>query len=247
MALLSEYRNSALGAAGSSHCRGSGGVRAALWGSPAGGRLREAARIGGGGPWGTLAAMEPDRPHTIAASSGRSFATFPAAVVVPIVNRREELLLLQSPRSTGWWEPVNGAVDDGESLLDAALREVREEAGPDLRVRPLGVVHAATFAYDARVRRMISVVYLMAHEAGAVVPGDDMRGSRLRWATLSAIESDGLRLVPPFDQAWLRQRTVDLFRLWEPEPAVLLQGPFSARGWNKADQVDPGSMAPPGG
>ena len=163
--------------------------------------------------------MEPDRRQTTVALSGRSFATFPAAVVVPIVNRQGELLLLESLRRQGSWEPVNGAVDEGESLLEAALREVREEAGPDLRVRPLGVVHASTFTYDDRVRRMISVVYLMAHEGGAAVPGDDMRGSRVRWATLSAIESDGLRLLPPLDQAWLRRRTFDLFRLWEHEPS----------------------------
>jgi 8-oxo-dGTP pyrophosphatase MutT (NUDIX family) len=182
--------------------------------------------------------MASDQSHTIAAASGRSFAAFPAAVVVPIINRREELLLLASPRRPGWWEPVNGAVEDGESLLEAALREVREEAGLDLHVRPLGVVHAATFAYDAQVRRVISVVYLMAHDDGAPVPGDDMRGSRVRWATVGAIESEGVRLVPPMDQAWLRQRTLELFRLWEPQPAVLLQGPFSASGWNKADHAD---------
>jgi hypothetical protein len=37
----------------------------------------------------------------IAASSGRAFATFPAAVVVAIINRREELLLPESPRRPG--------------------------------------------------------------------------------------------------------------------------------------------------
>jgi 8-oxo-dGTP pyrophosphatase MutT (NUDIX family) len=187
-----------------------------------------------------LPAMEPYRMDTIAAASGRSFATFPAAVVVPIVNRRAELLLLESPRRPGWWEPVTGAVDNGETLLEAALREVREEAGPDLQVRPLGVVHASTFAYDVPIQRMISVVYLMAHQGGAAVPGDDMLGSRVRWATLDVIESDDLRLVPPLDQPWLRQRTVELYRLWESEPAVLLQGPLSTTGWNKADHASPG-------
>lgn len=59
-----------------------------------------------------------------------------------------------------------------------ALREVREEAGPDLRVRPLGVVHASTFAYDDRVRRMISVVYLMAHEGGGGTGRRHARKSR---------------------------------------------------------------------
>src|SRR6516165_2012795 len=74
--------------------------------------------------------MEPNRPHAITAASGRTFATFPAAVVVPIVNGREELLLLESQRRPGLWEPVNGAVEDDETLLEAALREVREEAVP---------------------------------------------------------------------------------------------------------------------
>ncbi|PWU20814.1 MAG: hypothetical protein C5B48_12035 [Candidatus Rokuibacteriota bacterium] len=134
-------------------------------------------------------------------------------------TRGGEFLLLESQRRQGSWEPVNGAVDEGESLLEAALRDVREEAGPDLRVRPLGVVHASTFTYDDRVPRMISVVYLMAHEGGEAVPGDDMRGSRVRWATLSAIESEGLRLLSPLDHAWLRRRTFDLFRLWEHEPS----------------------------
>jgi 8-oxo-dGTP pyrophosphatase MutT (NUDIX family) len=190
--------------------------------------------------------MAPRESRRIAASSGRSFATFPAAVVVAIVNRREQLLLLESPRRPGWWEPVNGAVEDEETLLEAALREVREEAGGDLRVRPLGVVHASTFAYDARVRRMISVVYLMAHEGGEVLPGDDMSGSRVRWATVSAIESERLRLVPPLDEEWLRTRTLELFRLWEREPLVLLQGPLCASGWNKGDHAARGDSASAG-
>jgi 8-oxo-dGTP pyrophosphatase MutT (NUDIX family) len=162
----------------------------------------------------------------VSAVSGRSFATFPAAVVVAIVNRREELLLFESLRRPGWWEPVNGAVEEGEALLDAALREVREEAGAGLRVRPIGVVHASTFSYDVQVARMISVVYLMAHEGGAAVPGDDMHGSRVRWAAFSAIENEGLRLLAPLDQAWLRRRTLALFRLAASEPAVRLQPPL---------------------
>lgn len=180
--------------------------------------------------------MAPDQ-RVIASSAGRSFATYPAAVVVPIVNGQEELLLLENPRRRGWWEPVNGGVDAGETLLGAALREVREEVGPDLQVRPLGVVHAATFAYDALIEHVISVTYLMAHESGTPVPGDDMRGSRARWATLDEIESEDLRLVPPFDQAWLRRRTIELFRLWRLAPEVPLQGPLSDTGWNKADHA----------
>lgn len=188
--------------------------------------------------------MHADRPASIVSSAGRSFATFPAAVVVPIVNEREEFLLLESRRRPGWWEPVNGAVEAGEPLLDAALREVGEEAGPDLRARPLGVVHASTFALDARIGHMISVVYLMAYEGGVVVPGDDMEGAAVRWAGAADIASEGLRLLPPLDQAWLRLRALELFRLWAPAPDVELQGRLARTGETDADRpVGPADTA----
>jgi 8-oxo-dGTP pyrophosphatase MutT (NUDIX family) len=173
----------------------------------------------------------------IVAAGGRLFETHPAAVVAAIVNRDEELLLLESPLRPDWWEPVNGAVESEETLLEAALREVREEVGADMQVRPLGVVHASTFAYDAQVTHMISVTYLMAHIDGVPRPGDDMRGSRVRWATLDEIDSRALRLVPPLDQAWLRQRTIELFRLWEPAPDAPLQIDLTLSGWNKHDHA----------
>ena len=90
-------------------------------------------------------------------------------------------------------------------------------------------------AYDALVTHVISVTFLMAHETGEVVPGDDMDGSRVRWVTVDEIESERLRLVPPLDQPWLRQRTIDLYRLWQPAPDVHLQEPLSGSGWNKKD------------
>jgi hypothetical protein len=61
-----------------------------------------------------------------------------------------------------------------------------------------------------------------------------MRGSRVRWATSDDVDAQGLRLVPPLDQAWLRRRTIELFRLWETVPDVPLQGPLAEPGWNKA-------------
>ena len=165
------------------------------------------------------------------------FATYPAAVVVAIVNDDEELLLLESPRRPGWWEPVNGGVDAAETLIEAALREVREEAGPEVRVRPLGVVHASTFAYDALVTHVISITFLMAYEGGEVVPGDDMIGSRIRWVSPDAIAAESLRLVPPLDEPWLLRRTVELYRSWSHKPDVELQKALSQTGWNKYENA----------
>ena len=64
-------------------------------------------------------------------------------------------------------------------MLAGVLREVREEAGPHLQVRPLGVVHAQTFHFDHHVPYMIGLYYLLAYAGGAVQSGDD----RLCWLT----------------------------------------------------------------
>jgi len=98
-------------------------------------------------------------------------------------------------------------------------------------------VHASTFAYDAQVRHVISVTYLMAYVDGIPRPGDDMSGSRVRWVTLDEIEAQSLRLVPPLDQAWLRRRSLDLFRLWEPTADAPLQLDLTESGWNKHDDA----------
>ena len=55
------------------------------------------------------------------------------AVIVVIVNSRGEVLLTRrSPEKAvcpGWWENTGGAVQAGESSLQAAVRELREETG----------------------------------------------------------------------------------------------------------------------
>ena len=41
----------------------------------------------------------------------------------------EVLLLKTVPERSGFWQPVTGHVDEGESFLEAAVREVAEETG----------------------------------------------------------------------------------------------------------------------
>lgn len=151
---------------------------------------------------------------------GRRFACAPAAVLVFIVDDAERILLLAHPSNDGAWEVVNGAVEAGESVLEAALRETREEAGP-IDVRPLGTIHAYTYRFDDRVPTMTSIAYLLAFEGGEIRPGDDMDGSAHRWWTLDEIVGERPRLVVP-RRVWLFERAIELSRLWRARPLEAL-------------------------
>lgn len=177
------------------------------------------------------------QPTLITADGKREFACSPAAVIAFIVNEREEILFLANPKRPGWWENVNGALDAEESVLAGVLREVREEAGPEIIVRPLGTLHVSTFHYDDAARFMLSISYVLAYEGGQVIPGDDMTGSEFRWFSVEEINSGNYKILPPSDRPWLIHRAIELYRLWRELPAdypeVELQRPLHKDPFNK--------------
>jgi ADP-ribose pyrophosphatase YjhB (NUDIX family) len=165
--------------------------------------------------------MHNRQPIIVDAARERTFACFPAAVLAFVVDAEERILLLAHPRRKGEWEVVNGALEAGETLLDEVMREVREEIGDSVRVRPLGTLHAFTFVYDGQVQYMLSLCYLLEHQGGEVRPGDDMRGSAFRWWSLDELADDGVRLIVPRDQKWLAARAIGLYRLWRDQQVDL--------------------------
>ena len=145
-------------------------------------------------------------------------ACSPAAVVVFLVDENERILLLDNVRRGKGWEVVSGALEAEETVLDAALRELHEELGSDVRVRPLGTVHASTWHYDDNAQYMISICYLMAYDGGPIVPGDDMAGSEYRWWTLAELEKASVAIPR---ERWLLERAVELYRLWNGQTVEL--------------------------
>lgn len=53
----------------------------------------------------------------------------PVSVLVLIHTPDLRILLLERATLPGFWQSVTGSQEDGESLLETALREVREETG----------------------------------------------------------------------------------------------------------------------
>lgn len=57
----------------------------------------------------------------------------PVSVLVVIHTPDKQVLLLERADHPGWWQSVTGSQNPGESLLETAIREVREETGLDAR------------------------------------------------------------------------------------------------------------------
>ena len=90
------------------------------------------------------------------------------------------VLLVHRPRYDDWSLP-KGKLAPGEAELDAAVREVREETGYDVRVlREIGRVR-----YVDRRGRDKEVVYYAMHPTGepAFEPGDEV--DEVRWVAAS--------------------------------------------------------------
>ena len=164
------------------------------------------------------------QPELVAAN-GRRFAGFAGAVLVFIVDpTTRRFLLLSSPakRRRPGWEIVNGGVEAGETLMAALHREVAEEAGPDVRLHVHGTVHAWTWRYDDQVTHLMSTAFVASYLGGDVVPGDDMAGSEVRWASLEEVEQLATEtgLIP--DGVWLFERALQCLDLWSSiDPAEL--------------------------
>jgi len=162
---------------------------------------------------------QPELPQPeLVALNGRRFAGFAAAVFAFIVDpTTRRLLLMSSPakRKQSGWEIVNGGLEAGETLLEGLGREVAEEAGPSVRLRVLGTVHSWTWRYDDLVPHMLCTAFVASHLGGEIVPGDDMAGSEVQWATLDEVEAlakSGAHLIP--GELWLFERALQCFDLW---------------------------------
>jgi 8-oxo-dGTP pyrophosphatase MutT (NUDIX family) len=143
----------------------------------------------------------------------RELAAFPAAVLVLLVDEEDRALLLRKPGDDAW-QVVNGAMEAGETVLHAARRETHEEAGPAVRVRPVGVLHTMSFVLEGRPSPILSVVYLFAYEGGPVEPGDDMEGSEHAFVALDELANGAWPMEVPRGQPWLYERARLLMEWW---------------------------------
>nr|WP_146841471.1 NUDIX domain-containing protein [Cellulomonas composti] len=136
---------------------------------------------------------------------------FRRAARVILLDEHDRVLLIrghdvdQPERS--WWFTIGGGIDTGESALDAAVREVREEAGIELdRDGVLGPVltRSAIFDFAFEHCRQDEEIFL-ARVAAASFVGEDRAGwtmleqdviDELRWWSLPELAGVEIEVFP---------------------------------------------------
>jgi 8-oxo-dGTP diphosphatase len=115
----------------------------------------------------------------------RSFPDRPILGVGAVIIQDGRVLLVQRAHEplAGQWSLPGGAVEVGETLREAVVREVREETGLDVDVGALvEVVDRVQHAEDGRVEYHFVVVdYVCTPTGGVLAPASD--ASDVSWAT----------------------------------------------------------------
>jgi ADP-ribose pyrophosphatase YjhB (NUDIX family) len=111
------------------------------------------------------------------------------SVNVVVANDAEELLLIRRSDNDNWAVP-GGAVDLGESLTQAAVRETREESGIDCEITGLvGIYtdprHVLLYTSNGEVRQEFSVVLTARVTGGDLATSSET--SEVRWVPASAV------------------------------------------------------------
>ena len=133
--------------------------------------------------------------------------------VLTLVEQNRKFLLIQESKSAcrnKWFLP-GGRISAGESILDAAVREAREESG--LRIRLTGLLYMdqrTKISPDADAGR-IRFVFLGKTTGGMLKETEDEHSIRAGWFTEEKVA--GLELRSPFVR-----KVLDIFR---GDPAIL--------------------------
>lgn len=120
----------------------------------------------------------------------------PIAATIAVVPRDGAVLLVRraNPPDVGRWGFPGGKIETGEALLDATIRELREETQVEAEaVEVLTAVDAFDHDETGALRQhFILIAVLCRWRAGEPVAGDD--ALEARWIAVEALEREDLAL-----------------------------------------------------
>ena len=112
------------------------------------------------------------------------------AVSVVVTNDADEILLIRRT-DNGTWALPGGAMDIGESLAQAAIRETKEETGIDCEITGLSGIytdpgHVILYTSNGEVRQEFSIVLTARAAGGQPTPSSET--SEVRWVLVASVE-----------------------------------------------------------
>jgi ADP-ribose pyrophosphatase YjhB (NUDIX family) len=111
------------------------------------------------------------------------------SVNVVVVNDQSEILLIRRSDNDNWALP-GGAIDLGESVVQAAIRETKEETGIDCEITGLvGIYsdpkHIILYTSNGEARQEFSIVLTARATGGHRTPSAE--STEVRWVSPSGI------------------------------------------------------------
>ncbi len=111
------------------------------------------------------------------------------SVNVVVTNDADEILMIRRTDNDNWAVP-GGAIDLGESVAQAAVRETREESGIECEIT--GIVgiysdpkHVLLYTSNGEVRQEFSIVLTARPLSGQPTPSSE--SSEVRWVPVSEV------------------------------------------------------------
>ena len=151
-------------------------------------------------------AATPAPPSADARDRGRSYPTRPVLAASLAVFRQGRVLLARraAPPLAGLFTLPGGGVEVGETLAEAALREMREEVAVDARILAFNR-HVEVVQRDAA--GLVESHYVIASFVGTWLAGEGTVGpeaSAVVWATRDDLDRLAItdHLIPLLESAW---------------------------------------------
>lgn len=122
----------------------------------------------------------------------REYPTQPVIGVGAVILDEGKILLVRRgvDPGKGKWSIPGGAVDLGEKVREATVREAKEESGLDVEIfddRPFDVVDSITVTEDKRLKyHYVLLQFVTRPKGGMLEPGSD--ALEAKWVPLEEVE-----------------------------------------------------------
>lgn len=124
-----------------------------------------------------------------------------------IINHQGKFLItlrgLKAKNESGKWEIPGGGVEFGETMVNAIVREMKEEHGIEIKVKAL--LHVADHIIPDEKQHWISPTFICEIAKGEPVIKEPLKCAEIRWVSLVEAERLPLSIVTQKDIEYLKK------------------------------------------